>query len=100
YYLNNSGSIAASGSSVTLPTSISSCITGAPGSCAGTADEARTTIAFGSQAAGTANNLLPVSTTSGDGGGSLAATTTMTYTPDGDVETVDGPLAGSADTMR
>lgn len=100
YYLNNSGSIVASGSNVYLPTSISSCITGAPASCAGTADEARTTIAYGPQTAGTANNLLPVSTTSGDGTGALAATTTMTYTADGDVETIDEPLAGSADTTR
>jgi RHS repeat-associated protein len=100
YYLNNTGSILASGSNVTLPTSISSCITGAPGSCAGSADEARTTISYGAQTPGTANNLLPVSTTSGNGNGTLAATTTMTYTPDGDVETTDGPLLGSADTTR
>jgi RHS repeat-associated protein len=100
YYLNNSGSVVASGSNIYLPTSISSCITGAPGSCAGTADEARTTISYGPQVAGTANNLLPVSTTSGDGTGALAATTAMTYTADGDVETLDGPIAGTADTTR
>jgi RHS repeat-associated protein len=100
YYLNNSGVIVASGSNISLPTSISSCITGAPGTCAGTADEARTTISYGPQTPGTANNLLPVSTTSGNGSGTLAATTAMTYTADGDLETVDGPLAGTADTAR
>ena len=100
YYLNNAGSVLASGSNVTLPTSISSCMIGAAGSCAGTADETRTTISYGPQTAGTANNLLPVGTTSRDGTGMLAATTTLTYTPDGDVETVDGPLAGAGDTTR
>jgi RHS repeat-associated protein len=100
YYLNNSGSIVASGSNVTLPASISSCIAGAPGTCAGTADEARTTISYGPQVAGTANNLLPVSSTSGNGSGTLAATAAMTYTANGDVETIDGPLAGTADTAR
>jgi RHS repeat-associated protein len=100
YYLNNAGSIAASGSNIYLPTSISSCITQAPGTCTGGPDEARTTISYGPQTAGIANNLLPVTTTSGNGSGTLAATTTMTYTPDGDIETVDGPLSGSADTGR
>lgn len=100
YYLNNAGSVVASGSNVTLPVSSSSCMIGAPGTCAGTADEVRTTIAYGPQTAGTANNLLPVSTTSGNGSGTLAATTTMTYTADGDVDTVDGPLAGAGDTSR
>jgi RHS repeat-associated protein len=100
YYLDNAGSIVASGSNVTQLTSISSCVTGSAGSCTGTSDEARTTVSYGPQAAGTANNLLPVSTTSGDGTGALAATLAMTYTPDGDVDMIDGPVAGNADTVR
>ena len=100
YYLNNGGSIVASGSNVTLPTSISSCMTQASGTCQGGADETRTTTSYGPQTAGTANNLLPVSTTSSNGSGTLAATTTMTYTVNGDVETIDEPLPGAADTQR
>ena len=63
--------------------------------CTGAADEARTTITYGPNDA-----LLPVSTTSGSGNGALAATTTMTWYPNGDVRTVDGSLAGTDDTVR
>lgn len=96
YYKNSSGVIAAAPSSVTLPTSVSSCATGS--SCTGTANEVRTTIAYGS--AGVANNLLPTSMSQGSGAAPSLSVTTMTYTAEGDVETVDGPLAGAADTTR
>ncbi len=74
-----------------LQTSVATCRTMA--SCAGTADEVKTTTAYNA-------NLLPTSVTSGAGDGSLSATTTATYTAAGDVLTVDGPLAGAADTTR
>lgn len=96
YYKNSSGVIAAAPSSVTLPVSVSACATGS--SCTGTADEVRTTIAYGS--AGVGNNLLPTSMSQGSGAAPSMAVTTMTYTAEGDVETVDGPLAGAADTTR
>lgn len=74
-----------------LPTSSSQCQTSS--SCAGGADEVKSTVTYG-------NNLLPTSVSSGSGNGSLTATTGMTYDPAGNLLTVDGPLAGAADTTR
>ncbi|WP_341023884.1 RHS repeat-associated core domain-containing protein [Brevundimonas diminuta] len=94
WYKNASGVLAAAPSAVTLPVSTSICITGS--TCAGTPNEVKTSIVYG--AAGVANNLLPTTVTTGAGDGFLSATTTMTYTPNGDVASVNGPLAGTADT--
>ncbi len=94
YYKNSAGSIVASGQNQYLLTGVSVCQTTA--SCVGAADEARTSIAYGPQVAGTANNLLPVSTTSGSGDGALSATSTFTYDTVGNRLTVDGPLSGAA----
>lgn len=96
YYKNSSGSIVAAATSVTLPTAVSACASGTAPSCVGTASESRTTVAYGT--AGVANNLLPTSVSDRDGTGSLIATTTMIYTADGDVASVDGPLSGTDDT--
>lgn len=74
-------------------TSTSECTTTA--SCAGTADEVKTTITYGVNDA-----LMPISVSTGAGDGSLTATTTTTYYGTGDVKTTDGPLAGTADTTR
>lgn len=79
-----------------LPVAVSACQTGS--SCAGTADEARTTIVYGT--AGTPNNLLPTSVSTGAGDGSLTATSAMAYDNASNPITVDGPLAGTADTAR
>lgn len=70
---------------------ISACRTNAAPGCVGTADETKTTIAYDAN-----RNVTGVTTAAGDN--SLTATTTSTYTPQGDVLTVDGPLAGTADT--
>ncbi|MGX1747161.1 RHS repeat domain-containing protein, partial [Brevundimonas sp. NPDC055320] len=94
WHKDSSGVLAAATSAVTLPVSVSACTTGT--TCAGTANEVKTSIVYG--ASGVANNLLPTSVTTGAGNGSLSATTTMTYTPNGDVATINGPLAGTADT--
>ncbi|MDP3370806.1 MAG: RHS repeat-associated core domain-containing protein [Brevundimonas sp.] len=95
YFKNSGGTIVAAGTSVTLPTVVSACATGT--SCANAANEVRTTIAYGST--GVANNLLPSSVSRGSGASPAMAVTAITYTPDGDVETVDGPLSGTADTV-
>jgi RHS repeat-associated protein len=58
--------------------------------CAGTADEVRTVYAYG--APGTPNNLQVTSKTVQSGDSALVATTSFTYTPAGDVKTVDGPM--------
>jgi YD repeat-containing protein len=76
---------------VYVPTQVSACETSA--SCIGTAGEVRTTIAYNS-------NRLPTSVSSGNGSGTLTATSAMTYDHVGNLVTVDGPLAGTADTVR
>ncbi len=101
YYKNSSGVIAAAPSSITLPTSTSTCATGTAPSCLGTTDETQATVFYGSS--GVANNLLPTQITKGDGvpsGGGLKAVTTMNYTPVGDLQEVNGPLSGSGDVTQ
>lgn len=83
-------------SPIILPVSSSTCATGVAPTCVGTVDETRTTVAYG--ATGVANNLHPTAVTQAAGDGSLSASTTLTYTANGDVASVDGPLAGSEDT--
>ena len=95
-YKNNSGTIVAAPSSVVLPVEISACATGT--SCDGTAAEVLTTIAYGTT--GVANNLQVSSVSRGSGASPNMAITAMTYTPEGDTATVDGPLAGGDDTTR
>jgi RHS repeat-associated protein len=77
---------------VTRLTGISQCITNA--TCAGTADEAKTTIAYGTA------NVLPTSVTKANGTGSVTTTSTSTWDNVGNQLTVDGPLSGTADTTR
>jgi RHS repeat-associated protein len=98
YFRNTSGSIVASGESVSLPTGTSMCRTGS--SCSGTSDEVVTAISYGPQTTGTGNNLLPVATSSGAGDASLTAVTSLAYDDVGNVIAVDGPLSGSDDTTR
>jgi RHS repeat-associated protein len=74
---------------VWLLTSKSEC--SASASCAGAASESKTTIGYDA-------NLLPNVITKGAGDGSLTATTTLAYNSVGDVNKVDGPLPGIADT--
>ena len=45
-------------------------------------------------------NHLPASTSSGNGAGTLTATNAMTYDSAGNLITVDGPLAGTAERFR
>lgn len=96
YYKNSSGSIVAAPTPIYKLTAISTCLNSA--ACNGAGEESKTTIAYGSP--GVANNLLPTSIISGSGDGALAATTTNTYDPVGNLLTSDGPFPGSADTTR
>jgi RHS repeat-associated protein len=93
-YRNGSGTIIQGAPAWKLST-ISQCVSQAGGACAGTADEVKTTISYGPNDA-----LAPISVSSGSGDGALTATKAYTYTAYGDVKTVDGPLAGTADTTR
>jgi RHS repeat-associated protein len=71
----------------------SACVSTA--SCLGTADEFRKTLSYAGS-----NNALATSASRGSGDGAIVATTTATYDNVGDLQTVDGPLAGSNDVTR
>jgi RHS repeat-associated protein len=94
YYKNSAGAIVAAPAAIYKLTAVSQCQT--LNSCAGAADEVKTTLDYGTS--GVANTLLLKSVSSGSGNGALTATTSATYDNAGNVTTVDGPLAGSADT--
>ncbi|MCR5869376.1 MULTISPECIES: RHS repeat-associated core domain-containing protein [unclassified Sphingomonas] len=74
-----------------LLTEVSTCRTNTAPGCVGTPDESKTTIAYNA-------NRNVTSVTRGAGDNSLTAVTAATYSPLGDVLTVDGPLSGTADT--
>lgn len=76
-------------------TGVTSCLTATD--CAGSANERRVTMSFGTPQV---NNAALQSVTVASGDNTLSATTTYTYTALGDVDTVDGPLAGSGDSVR
>jgi RHS repeat-associated protein len=97
YYMTAPGTWT-TGTPVWRVTSTSTCATGQAPSCVGTSDETRTTINYPTSTS--ANNVLPSSQMIAAGDGSVSASKAMTYTPAGDVATVDGPLPGSADTTR
>ena len=78
---------------VTLPTVISACQVNA--TCDGTTDEVEVVTAYDGM-------LQPITRTARDGAQTATLTATSTYTYDalGNLVTVDGPLAGSADTIK
>ncbi|MEP5508150.1 MAG: RHS repeat-associated core domain-containing protein [Erythrobacter sp.] len=81
------------GDDITLPKETSQCRTAA--TCDGTANEAQTLISYTN---GGAQNLDVLEVTTQAGDGSVSLSTSYTYNERGEVETVDGPLAGSDDT--
>jgi RHS repeat-associated protein len=93
---NSSGGFVQAATPVWMLTGMSECMTTA--SCVGSADEIRTTITYGTS--GSANNLLPTVITVAAGDNSISSTTTTGYDSAGNAITIDGPLAGSADTSR
>jgi RHS repeat-associated protein len=96
YYKNSGGSIVQGPSPLYRVTEISQCATLA--SCVGTADETRTSFTF--VTGGTATNLLPRQMPIAAGNGSVSVVSTLTYTPQGDLQSADGPIAGTTDTTR
>jgi RHS repeat-associated protein len=98
YYDGGSGSITGSGQPIWLLTGTSTCLNSA--SCAGASEESKTMIDYGLQVAGTGNNLLPVGITASTGDNVLTISSTVAYDAVGNATTVDGPIAGSADTSR
>jgi RHS repeat-associated protein len=98
YYKNSGGSIAASGVATYRLSNVSACQTTA--NCAvGSADEVKSTISYGPQVAGTANNLLPISVSSGSGNGTLTATKGAGYDIIGNLTTSMDPLGHVTTTL-
>ncbi|WBY08952.1 hypothetical protein PIB19_06020 [Sphingomonas sp. 7/4-4] len=77
---------------VSLLTGVSQCQTGVAPGCVGTTDEVKVAVGYDA-------NLNVTSTTIAAGDNSLAATTTQSWDPAGNLLTVDGPLPGSEDTV-
>jgi RHS repeat-associated protein len=102
YHQNGSGSISQA-AAIWVPVEQSQCATLAgqvgvtPPACDGTSDEVLTNTAYQVGSGSAASNILPITIASGSGDGSLTATTQMTYTHVGDVQTVQSPL-GATDT--
>ena len=91
---------AVTGQPVYLPTAVSACQTqagasgGTPAACVDGDDEVRTVTAYDT------DNLRATSVTRRAGDNSLSATSAFTYDAIGNLSTVDGPLSGTADTIR
>lgn len=91
-YKNSGGVLVNFATPVTRLIRIGTCQTTA--SCTDMADEAKSVINYGTA------NILPTSVVSGNGTGTLSATTTIIYDTVGNSQTVDGPISGAADTTR
>jgi RHS repeat-associated protein len=74
----------------------STCLTGA--TCAATANERKMTVTYPTGSSSNATNLLPSSVEVKAGDNSVSAVTAFTYDNVRNVTSVDGPLAGTADT--
>ncbi|WP_176943708.1 RHS repeat domain-containing protein [Sphingomonas sp. YR710] len=90
WYENSAGTLAASVTPIYLPTATSTCQTTA--SCAGTVDEVKTTVTYQAGSAGAGSNLLPLSSSSGAGDGSLTVSASTTYDKVGNSVTKTDPL--------
>jgi RHS repeat-associated protein len=91
----DSASTYVNGSAIILPVESSECVSGT--SCDAASNEVLTAIAYPTTSA--PNNLQPLSISRGSGTAPTMATTAMSYTPNGDIATVDGPITGTADTV-
>lgn len=97
WYKNSAGSIVQAPTPIYKLTQTSACRT--TSSCANSADEVRTTFAYQTGSSSTASNLLLTSVTQSAGDGSVSSVTTMSYDDRGNRTAVDGPLAGTVDTI-
>jgi RHS repeat-associated protein len=88
--LEYSGVTSASGQVVNMLTAVAACPTG---STCTSANEIRQSATYNS-------NLLPVTVTRGNTSGTVTASSTIAYDARGNVDTVNGPLAGTADTTK
>ncbi|MFN3858802.1 MAG: RHS repeat domain-containing protein [Caulobacter sp.] len=96
YYKMGDGVVEQASTPVIRATSEASCISGL--SCASSPDELRYTVAY--VTSGAATNLLPLSVTQAAGDGSTASTRTFTYTQQGDIASINGPVPGDNDVTH
>lgn len=92
---NSSGTLVQLTDGLVRPETMTRCRTAA--TCSGTANELVVELAYDNTQA---ENLQPVSITREAGNATLTQTTAFTYDHLGNTLTVDGPLAGTADTSR
>ncbi|WP_284223564.1 RHS repeat-associated core domain-containing protein [Brevundimonas denitrificans] len=97
----DSASTYVNGAAISLPIGTSACATGDPQTsptpvCTTTANEVVSAVEYPTTSS--PNNLLPISSSRGSGATPVMAEVETTWTPQGDVLTVDGPLSGTADT--
>jgi RHS repeat-associated protein len=101
WYKNSGGSLVA-GPALHRLTETSACSTGVSPGCVGTASETRSVVTYQVGSSSVPSNLLPAVMTSRSGNtsgsGAVSMAVASTYTPLGDVATIDGPLSGTADT--
>jgi RHS repeat-associated protein len=103
YYWNNATTLEDAAYMTAVPTGQSSCMAGTAPTCVGTVNERQTIIHYADTGTGApASNLNPdfVAVQNGTGLNPNPMVEQYTYTPRGEVATVDGPLPGSADTIR
>jgi RHS repeat-associated protein len=99
----DSASTYVNGAAISLSIGTSACVAGDPQIsptpvCTTTANEVVTAVEYPTTAS--PNNLLPVSASRGSGAMPVMAEVETTWTPQGDIFTVDGPLSGTADTTN
>ena len=85
---------AVTGQPVYLQTGVSACASGTSPSCVGTTSEGRTVTAYDT------DNLRVTSVTQRNGDNTISAANAFTYDAVGNLLTDDGPLSGTADTIR
>ena len=108
WYKNSGGTIVQAATPIQRLASTSTCATGIgvdathpTASCAGSNQETRTEIGYGTGSSSQAINLLPLTVTARSGNasgtGAVTATTTSTYDDVGNVIKVDGPVTAQSD---
>jgi RHS repeat-associated protein len=97
WFKNSSGALVA-GPALYRLTQTSTCATGNASACVGTVTETVSIVDYQVGSSSVPSNLLPATVKAQSGTGTLTSRVDSTYTPLGDVATVDGPLSGAADT--
>ena len=94
-YYYRGGTLQQAATPVWRVTKISECKTGTAPSCLGTSDELTTTFEY--EPSTSANNVRLLRVIKGTGAGGATATTNFGYDFNGDVQGVNGPMAGNGD---